>query len=193
MKLKSILCTLSLALAGTFYSSVSAADKVPQPNPNPKITVVVGGASGETTLHSSSGLSMLPIGEHFFALLPGIPTQLETPQVFLEKRITSVTWTTIDSRNLGEESQFGLSLKSPDNSSPGTPSFVHVSGLLTKIEMGAKVCFEMTPEGNLVAVIGNHKHSIIKKEEMTKYAASSPRYPGTSGLATTTKKPATRQ
>ena len=171
--MKLIPSTLLIALL-SFSHLASAADKAPQPNAK---IVQLDGAPGpseksnaiqptSTTLQVSGGLTMYPIGDTFFALLPKVPVNLETPADFIKNHITPVMWKVADSRSLGEGHKFGLGLKSPTDSGFETPTFIHVSGLPKSFELNATAQFQLSDKGNLVVIINKEAYPVLLKKDM---------------------------
>jgi len=179
--MKSILTLLTLA--GLCLNSVSAADNPVLKPQNSAAEKVHQSDHLGTTLHVNGGLTMYPIGDKFFALLPKIPHQLEAPEAFLKKHITGVIWQVSDSRNLGEEHQFGLSLKSPADSASDTPTLVHFSGMPKAFKLNDTAKLEINEKGNLIVSIGKETYPVLLKKDMV---ITSTQITGASGLATTT-------
>lgn len=186
--MKLIPSTLLIALL-SLVNIASAADKAA---PQSGITTAQNGSADQihaaksTLLQVSGGLTMYPIGDTFFALLPTIPLKLETPEEFLKNHITSVVWQVSDSRSLGEEHQFGLSLKSPADSASDTPTLVHFSGLPKAFKLNDIAKLQLNEKGNLVVSIGKETYPVLLKKDMKTASIST----SASGLATTTVKPA---
>lgn len=184
MKLK--LALYSLIVASIFSSSPAFAVDTPTKATLPKSDII---HSTSPVLHVSGGLTMYPIGDKFFALLPKIPHQLETPEAFLKNHITGVTWQVSDSRNLGEEHQFGLSLKSPADSASDTPTLVHFSGMPKVFKLNDTAKLEFNEKGSLTVSIGKETYPVLLKKDMVVTSAQTSS--AAPGLATTeTKKPA---
>jgi hypothetical protein len=165
--MKSILTLLTLA--GLCLNSVSAADS-PALKPSESLKIQTGG------LYAHS------IGGKFLAVMPEKPSESDA-KTFIKNHITGISWEVTDSRNLGEDLRYGLTLKSPAGSDRSIPSIVHVSGLPKNVELKASAHFQLSEDGSLALVIGKEQHLIFKKTEMTTVSLK----PGASGLAATGK------
>lgn len=189
--MKSILRpSILIALCALNLTPVFAAgpDTPSKPKLETKQPATDSKVSTDHSLHRSAGLYTMAIGERFLALLTEKPS-LET-QAYLETHIAApgLTWEVTDSRSLGTDLHYGLSLKSAAGASAMTPSFIHISGITSDVGLKSKVHFEFTENGNFIANIGGQKYPIIMKADMKSTASLT--QPGASSLATATgKKP----
>ena len=158
-----------LALSGFFFSSAFAADS-PVLKPAESLKIQTGG------LYAHS------IGGKFLAVMPEKPSDSDA-KTFITKHITGISWEVTDSRNLGEDLRYGLTLKSPAGSDRSIPSIVHVSGLPTSVELKASAHFQLSEDGGLTLVIGKKHHLIIQKADLVTANLKT----GTSGLAAASK------